>query len=99
VVERVKLLAAACGGLAFVKLAAIAPHPFLGFTDMLLDACAANLVDDDRFAHTGPGWVMRELSRVEPDAVAQFVAHQPRLSKEAKRMATSRLRPGPYRRR
>lgn len=82
---------------AFVKLAAEAPHPEL--TDLLLDACAANLVSDDRFAHTGPGWLLRELSRHHPERVAEFVRQHPGLSHEATRMATARLRPGPYRRR
>jgi 3-methyladenine DNA glycosylase AlkD len=84
---------------AFVKLAGKTPQPFADFTDLLLDACAANLVSDDRFAHTGPGWLLRELSRVEPDRVSQFVWEHPTLSREAVRMATARLRPGPYRRR
>ena len=84
---------------AFVRLAGRTPRPFAHFTDLLLDACAANLVSQDRFAHTGPGWLLRELSRVEPDRVAAFVRDHPELSKEATRMATARLRPGPYRRR
>lgn len=86
------------GVVAFAKLAA-KPPPFPGFVDLVLDACAANLVSDDRFAHTGPGWVLRELSRVAPERVAEFVRDHPELSKEATRMATARLRPGPYRRR
>lgn len=87
------------GLVAFVKLAPTADHQFDGFISLVLDVCAANLVSDDRFAHTGPGWVLRELSRAAPDAVAAFVEHHPELSKEARRMATARLRPGPYRRR
>ncbi|MGW0822343.1 DNA alkylation repair protein [Streptomyces sp. NPDC002845] len=38
---------------------------------MLLDAAAANLVSGDGFAHTGPGWLLRELSRTAPDRVAE----------------------------
>jgi 3-methyladenine DNA glycosylase AlkD len=86
------------GVVAFVKLAA-KDLPFPSFVDLVLDACAANLVSDDRFAHTGPGWVLRELSRTVPDRVARFVEEHPELSREAMRMATARLRPGPYRRR
>ena len=63
---------------------------FEGFVPLVLDACAANLVSDDRFAHTGPGWVLRELSRADPEAVAAFVDAHPELSAEARRMA----RPG-----
>jgi 3-methyladenine DNA glycosylase AlkD len=82
---------------SFVKLAA-AP-PFEGFVPLVLGACAANLVSDDRFAHTGPGWVLRELSAAAPDAVRAFVAAHPELSTEGRRMATATLRPGAYRRR
>ncbi len=85
------------GVVSFVKLAA-AP-PFEGFVPLVLDACAANLVSDDRFAHTGPGWVLRELSTAAPDAVRTFVAAHPELSTEGRRMATARLRAGTYRRR
>jgi 3-methyladenine DNA glycosylase AlkD len=84
---------------AFVKLAPQVPPPFPGFVDLLLAACANNLVSPDRFAHTGPGWLLRELSRSHPDQVARFVEAHPELSMEATRMATARLRPGPYRRR
>ncbi|MEV4133059.1 DNA alkylation repair protein [Dactylosporangium sp. NPDC049742] len=75
---------------AFVKLAATSPAPFDGFTDLVIEACAANLVSSDRFAHTGPGWVLRELSRHEPDRVETFVREHPELSPEAVRMATAR---------
>jgi 3-methyladenine DNA glycosylase AlkD len=85
------------GVVAFVKLAA-AP-PFEGFVPLVLGACAANLVSDDRFAHTGPGWVLRELSVAAPDAVLAFVSAHPELSTEGRRMATAKLRPGAYRRR
>ena len=88
-----------CGLVAFVGLAADADDQYAGFVDLVLDACAANLVSDDRFAHTGPGWVLRELSRSEPERVAAFVDEHPELSSEGRRMATARLRPGPYRRR
>lgn len=84
---------------AFVKLAPQSPPPFPGFVELLLAACANNLVSPDRFAHTGPGWLLRELSRSHPDQVARFVKAHPELSVEAARMATARLRPGPYRRR
>ncbi len=87
------------GLVAFVRLAPTADRQFDGFIALVLDACAANLVSDDRFAHTGPGWVLRELSKAAPEAVARFVEEHPDLSKEARRMATARLRPGPYRRR
>ncbi len=71
---------------AFVRLAA--EVPFVGFVPLVLEACAANLIDDDRFAHTGPGWLLRELSRAEPAAVRDFVDAHPQLSTEAVSMAT-----------
>jgi 3-methyladenine DNA glycosylase AlkD len=87
------------GVVAFVKLAPHAREAFDGFVPLVLDACANNLAHVGRFAHTGPGWVLRELSRAVPDAVAAFVASHPEMSAEARRMATARLRAGPYRRR
>ena len=87
------------GLVAFVKLAPRATELFEGFVPLVLDACANNLAHEGRFAHTGPGWVLRELSRAVPDAVAEFVAAHPEMSAEARRMATARSRPGPYRRR
>ena len=87
------------GLVAFVRLAPIADRQFDGFIPLILEACAANLVSDDRFAHTGPGWVLRELSVVAPEAVTRFVEDHPELSTEGRRMATARLRSGTYRRR
>jgi 3-methyladenine DNA glycosylase AlkD len=87
------------GLVAFVKLVPTATEPFEGFVPLVLEACANNLAHEGRFAHTGPGWVLRELSRAAPDAVADFVATHPEMSAEARRMASARLRPGPYRRR
>jgi 3-methyladenine DNA glycosylase AlkD len=87
------------GLVAFARLAPQGDQVFPGFSQLLLDACAANLRSDDRFAHTGPGWVLRELSRAAPDAVSRFVEAHPELSPEARRMAMARMREGPYRRR
>jgi 3-methyladenine DNA glycosylase AlkD len=87
------------GLVAFVKLAPRAGELFEGFIPLVLQLCEDNLVSDDRFAHTGPGWVLRELSRAEPGAVGDFVTSHPGLSREAQRMALARLRPGPYKRR
>lgn len=87
------------GLVAFARVARTADRHFDGLVALILDACAANLVSAERFAHTGPGWVLRELSAVAPTEVARFVDEHPELSHEARRMATARLRPGPYRRR
>ena len=87
------------GVVAFVGLAPQADQLFDGFVDVVLDACAANLAHPERFAQTGPGWVLRELSRAVPERVRAFVESHPEMSPEARRMATARLRSGPYRRR
>jgi len=87
------------GLVAFVKLAPRATEAFDRFVPLVLEACANNLAHEGRFAHTGPGWVLRELSRAVPEAVAAFVEAHPEMSAEARRMATARLRAGPYRRR
>ena len=87
------------GVVAFVRLAPTAADQPDDFVDIVLDACAANLVSGERFAHTGPGWVLRELSKASPTRVQEFVDQHPELSAEGRRMALARLRPGPYRRR
>jgi 3-methyladenine DNA glycosylase AlkD len=84
---------------SFVYVAARGEANFAGFTDLLLEACAANIQFADRFAHTGPGWALRELSRAEPERVRAFVDAHPELSPEGRRMALARLTSGPYRRR
>jgi 3-methyladenine DNA glycosylase AlkD len=60
------------GVVAFVKLAAQADSWPPELVDLVFDACAGNLVSGDRFAHTGPGWLLRELSGPLPDRVALF---------------------------
>lgn len=67
--------------------------------ELLLQACRENVTASEaRWAHTGVGWVLRELSVTEPDLVRSFVADAP-LDAEGRRMALARLRPGRYRRR
>lgn len=84
---------------SFVRIAAAPSAIDPDLIESLLTACAANLGSPDRFAHTGPGWLLRELSRTAPDRVSRFVSEHPELSPEARKMANARLRPGPYRRR
>ncbi|HET9494975.1 MAG TPA: DNA alkylation repair protein [Chloroflexia bacterium] len=79
-------------GVAFVNLAPRGEANFPGFTDMLLETCAATVRDPQRFAQTGTGWVLRELSRAEPERVAAFVSDNiGYLSREAFNYATARL--------
>lgn len=77
------------------------PRDFLtDLPELLQPACDGNIQSSsDRFAHTSVGWLLRELSTAEPDLVLDYVANHPELTAEARRMATAKLRPGPYRRR
>lgn len=76
-------------GVAFVNLAKMGEGNFPGFVDMLLEVCATLVRREERFAQTGAGWILRELSLAEPERVRVFVeAHQDELSKEALDRAT-----------
>lgn len=59
--------------MAFVNLAKNGEANFPGFTAMLLEVCAATVCYEERFAQTGTGWVLRELSYAEPERVVEFV--------------------------
>jgi 3-methyladenine DNA glycosylase AlkD len=79
-------------GVAFVNQAGRPHEPFTGFRAMLLDVCDATVRSDERFAQTGTGWVLRELSKADPAAVERFVAdHLESMSGEGLRYATARL--------
>jgi 3-methyladenine DNA glycosylase AlkD len=108
--ERTRLVAGWAGapGLwqrraAAVALAPLAPRGetvFAGFTELCLEVCRRNVeASAERWAHTGPGWLLRELSLADPEAVRRFVDVTPSLSLEGRRMATARFRAGRYRRR
>jgi 3-methyladenine DNA glycosylase AlkD len=58
---------------AFVNLAKRGDGNFPGFTDRVLQNCEGLLKDRQRFAQTGAGWVLRELSRAEPERVSAFI--------------------------
>ncbi len=77
---------------SFVPVVGRGDEPFPGLVDMVFGVCAANVVDPERFAQTGVGWVLRDLSDVAPDRVYDFVvAHLDVMSREAVRMAAARL--------
>jgi 3-methyladenine DNA glycosylase AlkD len=77
---------------AFVNLAKQGESNFPGFTEMVLESCATLVQRTERFAQTGAGWVLRELSAADQDAVVAFVeTHRPKFSKEALERATGRL--------
>ena len=86
-------------GVAFVSLASSGEANFDGFTDMLLEICAAMVQHKERFAQTGTGWVLRELSLAEPERVADFVETcRDDLSGEALRSAIKKM-PGQLKKR
>jgi 3-methyladenine DNA glycosylase AlkD len=79
-------------GVAFVNLAKKGDRNFAGFTDMLLETCAATVRHPERFAQTGTGWVLRELSLAEPERVTEFVEEYIHcFSREALRSAVAKL--------
>jgi 3-methyladenine DNA glycosylase AlkD len=79
---------------AFVNLAKAGDRNFPGFTEMVLDNCSHLLASRERFAQTGMGWVLRELSRSDEGRVIDFVeANLDRFSREALKNATKYLPP------
>ena len=79
---------------AFVNLAREGDRNFPGFTAMVLDDCSHLLGSQERFAQTGVGWVLRELSRSDEDRVIGFVeAKLERFSREALKNAARYLPP------
>lgn len=60
-------------GVAFVNLAKKGEANFAGFSALVLKVCAATVKSPERFAQTGTGWVLRELSHAHPEKVAKFI--------------------------
>lgn len=80
------------GLVGFVNHAAISPEIFDGFTDLLFETCKATVSDERRWIQTAIGWLLRELSRREPEKVEQFISDHPELSTEARKNAAKYLR-------
>ena len=79
---------------AFVDLAKRGDQNFSGFTAMVLENCSHLLGSQERFAQTGVGWVLRELSRSDGGRVTAFVeANLDRFSREALKNAIKYLPP------
>jgi 3-methyladenine DNA glycosylase AlkD len=79
---------------AFANLASKGDRNFPGFTEMVLDNCFHLLGSQERFAQTGVGWVLRELSRSDDGCVIGFVkANLERFSREGLKNATKYLSP------
>lgn len=80
------------GVVAFVNLASHGDARVPGLVDTVLAGCSDLVGDPERFAQTAVGWVLRDLSGAEPDRVFAFVtAHRGAMSREAIRMAASRM--------
>ncbi|MDQ3777706.1 MAG: DNA alkylation repair protein, partial [Actinomycetota bacterium] len=58
---------------SFVRLARHGDARLPNLTGLVLEVCAANVRDPQRFSQTSVGWVLRELSHAEPAVVAAFV--------------------------
>ena len=79
---------------AFANLARKGDQTFPGFTEMVLDNCSQLLGSQERFAQTGVGWVLRELSRSDQGRIIGFVeANLCRFSREALKNAIKYLPP------
>jgi 3-methyladenine DNA glycosylase AlkD len=79
---------------AFANLAKEGDQYFPGFTGMVLDNCSHLLESQERFAQTGVGWILRELSCSDQGRVVGFVeANLGRFSREALRNVTKYLPP------
>jgi 3-methyladenine DNA glycosylase AlkD len=79
-------------GVAFVNHAGADRELFVGFRAMVLEICWPTVRDPQRFAQTGTGWVLRELSKADPSLVIGFVeAHLGLMSREAVRSTTAKL--------
>lgn len=77
---------------AFVNLVGREEEVFAGCRQLVLDACASNVTDPQRFSQTGVAWVLRELSTAAPQSVADFLAaHRGQMSAEARRTAATHL--------
>ncbi len=58
---------------AFVNLAKHGEANFPGFTDLVLHNCEALIQSRERFAQTGAGWVLRELSLANQEKISNFL--------------------------
>jgi 3-methyladenine DNA glycosylase AlkD len=78
---------------SFVTLARHGDARLPNLTKLVLDVCAVNVRDPERFSQTSAGWVLRELSRADRGIVTAFVEqHADTMSAEARRMATAKMR-------
>ena len=72
---------------------------FPGLRDIVIRSCEVLVRDPERFSQTGVGWVLREMSMVDPATVETFVtAHLHEMSREAVKNAVRKLPPRTQRR-
>lgn len=80
---------------SFVPVASRGDELFDGLVDLVLTVLGVLVADEARFAQTGVGWVLRELSDAEPRRVFEFIVeNREDMSREAIRMAAARLSDG-----
>ena len=80
------------GIVAFVNLAPEGDAALPRLTERVITGASRNAADKRRFAQTSVGWVLRELSTSEPEAVRCFlVENGDQLSAEARRAASAKL--------
>jgi DNA alkylation repair enzyme len=83
---------AAC--VAFTRLASSGDAALPGITDTIFTICATVVWSHERTDQTAVGWVLRELSRAEPERVAAFFTrHALLMSRECARHATAKYAP------
>jgi 3-methyladenine DNA glycosylase AlkD len=77
---------------AFANLAQRGDGIFPGMTELLLETSAVVVRDPARFAQTGVGWILRELSHADRRAVVEFVEENAaQMSREGARYATAKM--------
>lgn len=77
---------------AFVNLAKRGEANFRGFGTLVLRSCESLLRSNHRFAQSGAGWVLRELSLAERARVVETIERNlPRFTRESLRSATAKL--------
>jgi 3-methyladenine DNA glycosylase AlkD len=77
---------------AFVNLAKGGERLVPGLPAMIVENCAALVRNPARFAQTGVGWVMRELSRYDAVLASRFAAeHSAELSPEAMKYIAAKM--------
>ena len=83
---------AAC--VAFTRLAASGATVLPELPEIVLTICATVVWSHERLDQTAVGWVLRELSRAEPERVVRFFRkHALLMSKECARLAVAKYPP------